>query len=83
MRMNTYVVNIVGLCLDILGVIIIFIYGLPSDVSKDGYSTFTIENPDPIEVKKFNRYKLMSRIGLGLILLGFVVQVISNIISLS
>ena len=77
-------VNSVGLALDILGVILLFCYGLPPDVHP-GRGGTTIrwgggDTPAEIEekTKRYKRYKRNSWVALGLLVLGFTLQIISN-----
>lgn len=72
--MIAYSLNIIGLFLDISGVIILFFYGLPAEVDKNGYNYYIGEEEDGMEKKKYKRYKKISRIGLALIFLGFIFQ---------
>ena len=76
-----YYLNIIGLICDTLGVILLFLYGLLSDVSnKSGAILMEFQDSDKKEVEKYNIYKFRSRIGLMLIIIGFLCQLISNII---
>jgi len=69
----------IGLMLDILGVIGLFLWGLPSEVSKNGLSAIGVEGKDTLEKKKkYCRHKWMSRISLSLLILGFMLQVFAN-----
>lgn len=77
-------VNSAGLVLDILGVVLLFFYGLPSTVERPEAGVF-IEYPagrTPEETKDreklWNRHQCMSRLGLTLLVVGFVLQIVSN-----
>ena len=77
--MSAASINSIGLSLDILGVILLFIFGLPSRFVSDGPPTNTISfGWDPDSVKQWNRYKFWSGLALGLLILGFVLQMVSN-----
>ena len=77
------VINSVGLFLDIIGVILMFIFGLPSRFVSDGPPTNTISfgwDPDSVKQweKQWNWYKFWSWFALGLLVLGFFLQIVSN-----
>lgn len=75
------IINIIGLCLDISGVVLLFIYGIPSDVRKGGFGGFLQASSDKKESDKYDRHKKWSNVGLGLIILGFFFQIISVFLS--
>lgn len=74
-------INCLGLTLDIFGVIILFKYGLPADVSKHGNGFLVVESINQKAIDKWNKYNIRSRVGLGLIIVGFVCQIVSIFIS--
>ena len=74
--MSAYTINIIGLILDIIGVILIFFFAIPSQgIKKDkndpGRSVIST-NP--------NWYKYLKWLGLGLVILGFSFQARSSYI---
>ena len=75
------IISSTGLALDIVGVILLFIYGLPSKVT-DSPGDRLLWGPSPevreAEIKKFRRYTRISHIGLVLLITGFTLQLISN-----
>ncbi len=73
------VINSAGLAFDIGGVILLFRYGLPAEVSKSGGTRLEWGNPDSEqEQRKWKRYKRRSNWGLFLLVLGFFLQLVSN-----
>jgi hypothetical protein len=76
--MNANLINSIGLIFDIIGVILLFKYGLPSEISKDGSIGLSLQDTDDNDVKKWKTYNLWSKIGLSFILIGFAFQLISN-----
>ena len=81
--MSAAIINSVGLFFDIIGVILLFIFGLPSRFVSDGPPTNTISfgwDPDSVKQweKQWNRYKLVSWFALVLLVLGFALQIVSN-----
>lgn len=71
------IVNCIGLIFDIVGVVMLFFLGLPSDLDKHGaiYSAVTINDTHVNKWKKVNK---LSKIGLSLIVFGFALQLIST-----
>lgn len=70
----------IGLVLDIVGVIILFEYGLPSKVKDtDGYLLLGDESDSNNIKRKNKQVRFMAYLGLILILLGFIFQFISTI----
>ena len=61
------------------GVVLLFLYGLPENISEHGGIVIEQPNPDrEEEVEKRKRYKRRSRWGLVLLVLGFFLQLVSN-----
>ncbi len=65
--------SVIGLSLDIIGVVFLFFYGLPLRGASYAVS-------EEYQRKKPFR-KVMSYIGLSLLVIGFILQLISSIIS--
>ena len=72
--------NNIGLLLDIGGVFIIYKFGLPDNVNREGKSVLIIENVDPEEIKKGKKYDNMAAVGILLLIVGFALQIIHNLI---
>lgn len=74
--------NIVGLILDIIGVLMLFKYGIPPEVSKDGSFAITINIPGETEIAKAKgkKYTRLSNLALTLLFLGFFIQLVANLI---
>jgi hypothetical protein len=76
--------TIIGLVLDIVGVIMAFQYGLPSRVKEKG-SAFggTETNEQELKRKADNRsIEIRANVGLGFLLLGFVFQLLASLVPL-
>ena len=69
------VINSTGLALDIGGVILLFIYGLPAEVRKEQI-IYWGEGKEQVE--KWKHYKKLSNLGLILLVIGFLLQLVSN-----
>ena len=81
--MSAATINSVGLVFDIIGVILLFIFGLPNRFVSDGPPTNTISfgwDPDSVKQweKKWNWYKFVSWFALVFLVLGFFLQIVSN-----
>lgn len=73
----------IGLVIDIIGVWILFKYGLPSNLKEHGGAELRDEPPEEEQVreKANKKIKLMARLGLSLLILGFLFQLIGTNIS--
>ncbi|HTO14790.1 MAG TPA: hypothetical protein VLZ83_03425 [Edaphocola sp.] len=84
------ILNTIGLLLGLVGVIIIFIWGPPQPALEEGIG-LGLEDNTPINengktVKQHNdeirqkrkRHNILSRVGLGLIFLGFLFQLFAT-----
>jgi len=76
--MNCNDLNSIGLIFDIIGVLLLFKYGLPNDLNKKGLTGMSFVTVNKEEVKKYKRYKRWSYIALSAILIGFIIQILSN-----
>jgi hypothetical protein len=65
-----------GLALDVVGVSLIWRFGLPENVKRGGVSYYELEQNDSAEAAKAARYDRISAIALGLIIGGFVWQIV-------
>jgi len=73
-------INSIGLISDIVGGLILFKFGLPSEVSANGIGGISLASPDPIALAKYLHFKKWSRIGLSLVLIGFAGQLLATLI---
>jgi len=74
---TSHVINSLGLGLDIAGVVLIFFFGLPSRIIKQGVLLLEgdITEKDKMKNKVIKRW---AKTGMACLLLGFILQVISN-----
>ena len=70
--------NIFGLFLDIYGAYLIFKYGLPETISREGHSALLLEQVDENEITKAAIYDYWGRVGLWALIIGFLTQAIGN-----
>lgn len=74
------IVNNLGLLLDIVGVIMVWRFGLPEALSRTGAQYIVTEQTDEIEKAKAMKFDRLSKVGLSLIIGGFMLQLLSNFI---
>lgn len=80
--MTTHVMmNVIGLSLDLFGVILLFFFGIAPMIDVKGITYRSTGETDMDEVKKSKKYTMISRVGLGMIILGFAFQLIGNFTS--
>lgn len=75
--MTPDILNSTGLFLDIIGITLLFFFGLPSEVRKGG-TGFLIIGQDEHEAGKWKQYKCISWTALATLIIGFTLQIISN-----
>ena len=78
--MSWFSLNNIGLTADILGVILIWKFGVPNDIRPEGESFLLIGKGDKEEIQKAKLYKIWQTMGLILLIIGFLSQLIGNII---
>jgi hypothetical protein len=71
------VVAFVGLALNCIGTVLVWIYGLPANINREGDNSFIMIEKDPAMKKKAKQFVYLSNCGMGLILLGFILQAIA------
>lgn len=74
--------TLIGLILDIFGVAIIYFWGLPEKIDKDGDILLSLGGADKEEIKKAKKYDFMSTIGLGMLIVGFSLQALHQVLLL-
>jgi hypothetical protein len=68
--------SVAGLVLDVIGAIMLWRYGLPEEISRAGAQALILEQHDPAEQARARRYDRWARVGLTLLILGFVLQLV-------
>lgn len=71
-------INSIGLVLDIAGALLLWKYGLPESISREGRVYRVLEQDDEEEKAKAKKYDRWSRLGLFLLVGGFFLQLVSN-----
>ncbi len=72
------IVNSIGLVFDIMGALLLWKYGLPEPISREGHVHLVLEQVDEDEKAKAKKYDRWSYGGLILLILGFGLQLVSN-----
>jgi len=70
----------VGLALNFTGALTIFFFGLPPRVRESGARYLLLEGEDKEEIRKGIRYRRISRLGLILLAIGFLLQLLGRAI---
>lgn len=70
-------ISSLGLSLDIAGVVLLFFFGLPADVRKDG-GLVLMWGGDPEDARRYRRARVLSCLGLALLVVGFGLQIAGN-----
>ncbi len=71
-------VNSVGLLCDIVGTVLVWRFGLPQPLDRSGAIHLILEQADEAERAKAARYDRFAGVGIGLLLIGFSLQLASN-----
>jgi hypothetical protein len=71
-------INSCGLVFDIIGATLIWRFGLPAEISRTGAQHLILEESDASEAAKALRYDRISWWGFASLVLGFVLQLVSN-----
>jgi hypothetical protein len=72
------IVNSIGLLLGIIGTGILWQFGLPASIDREGWQTMVIDQKDEKMIAKGKLYDFRANCGFALLLTGFVLQLISN-----
>ena len=76
--MTPSIVNDLGLIIDIAGALLLFKYGLPADIDRNGHTYRITSEIDHDEVRKGQLYDRRGKAGLVMLVIGFALQLISN-----
>jgi hypothetical protein len=71
------VLNIIGLLLNLVGVVILFRYGMPFHVATGGAVSLITEKLDQADIALEQRYEVYGYIGLALLIVGTIFQVVA------
>ena len=71
----TGALNIAGLLMNLVGVILLFAFGMPFRIRTGGYTVRVTSPVDPKKVRTERWYDVLGWLGLALIVLGTVAQI--------
>jgi hypothetical protein len=74
--------SVAGLFLDIIGALLLFEYGLPSKVKEEAgdFIVDGVTDQELQDIRKYNsKIRFRAKLGLGLLIAGFVLQLIGTI----
>jgi hypothetical protein len=77
----TKILNVIGLALSLAGILILFRYGMPFRTETGGHTFMVTTQSNPDEEKLDRRYRKLGYLGLGLALLGTILQGIASILA--
>ena len=72
------ILNTVGLILSLVGVVLLFRYGMPYEVRTGGEIRLILQSQDQDQIKLERRYDLLGGIGLFSIVVGTIFQIIAT-----
>ncbi len=61
------------------GAVFLYFFGLPPKIDPEGHIHIIAEQKDEEEKKRGKKYKIMSKLGIGLVALSFLLQIIEII----
>lgn len=67
----------VGLVIDLFGAVLLFFFGLAPLLSRNGSMSLSVGNSDYLR-RKAQRYEVLSRLGVLLVFVGFLLQLLGN-----
>ena len=73
-------VNSFGLILDIVGALLLIRFGIPPKIDREGHIHLILEQMDQDEIHKAKRYDCWSSFAILLMVVGFILQLISNFV---
>lgn len=74
----SHILSSIGLFLDASGAVMIFFFGIPDNIRKDGHGYLLLLKVHEDIKKKAKKYSFLSKIALTLIIIGFILQLIAN-----
>lgn len=74
------IINACGLISDIIGVLLLWKFGLPESISREGHDYLVTGDINESEKEKAKKYDTYAKIALLFIIIGFVLQLISDLL---
>lgn len=74
------IINSIGLLLGIAGTGILWKFGLPASIDREGWVLMTADDKDEAMIAKGKKYDFRAGCGFALLVLSFALQLVSNFI---
>lgn len=74
-------ISVLGLLLDMGGAFLLWSYGLPPDVQRGGVGFLALEEIDPAEAEKAEKYERRGNLGFAFLFFGFLGQLAGTLLS--
>jgi hypothetical protein len=71
--------NLIGLASSLLGTWLIWRFGLPASVDREGWVTIALEDKDQSQIEKGRKYDKRSNVGFILVATGFIFQTLGTL----
>ena len=78
-RIFNFAIVSIGLALDILGVVLLFLYGLTKDIRRRANILLTVGRNEE-EAKRWKRYNLITWFAMVMLVAGFSLQIAGNLL---
>lgn len=78
--MSATCLNSIGLVLDIVGAVMLWRYGLPETISREGRKFLVTGQIDEADKARAARHDFLSKIGIFLLITGFSLQLLSSLL---
>lgn len=78
--MSKQLINSVGLACDIVGALLIWQYGLPAEFDPQGRQFIATSDLSQQDLARGKRFRLLSSVGVALLVGGFTLQLMSNFV---
>jgi hypothetical protein len=79
--MSANILNISGLLMNLVGVILLFRYGMPYRVRTEGANYYVAEDADKHVIAIERRYDLLGKLGLFFIVAGTAAQIVGALLA--
>jgi hypothetical protein len=70
----------IGLVADIVGVVLLYFFGLPAHISRGAHRLPVVEPRNDVEAQQAKLYDLLARVGIWLLIVGFALQLAGVVI---
>ena len=71
--------NLIGLVTSLVGTWLIWRFGLPASIDREGWVTMALEDKDQSQIEKGRKYDKRSNVGFILVAIGFIFQTLGTL----